>query len=173
MTTSSLFLSIAVLLLSHVAADVHVTLAPPDIAAICAKSLDRGFCLNFLKTTPGISTADLKGAGLITLNAAGAEAAGTAKFINNLLGQPVDPKTKASYKSCLSDYGDAADNIAMSKASLNGGKYDDANIEASAAQENTDDCDEGVKGSELSKRNQHLFKVLEIVEIIANKLLGR
>ncbi|CAN1177878.1 Pectinesterase inhibitor [Linum perenne] len=173
---STLFLSVIVLSLFssqtlHCVADVGIELAQPDISSICEKSIDRPFCLNFLKTTPGISSADLKVAGVITLDTATAEATATQKYINTLLGQPSDPMAE-NYKTCLSNYEDAVDNIQASKGSLNIGDYNAANIQASAAQEDADTCDEGVKGTELSNKNQHLFKVLGIVLIIANQLRG-
>ncbi|CAL1355533.1 unnamed protein product [Linum trigynum] len=153
-------------------ASVSIRLAGPEITAICDKSVDRQFCLNFLQSTPGISTADLKGAGLIVLDSARAEASSTESYVKALLGKATDPKQKEAYKTCLSNYDDAVDDIEAAKASLSGGDYNGANIQASGAQENADTCDEGVKGSDLSKKNQHLFKVLDIVLIIANKLRG-
>ncbi|CAN0908964.1 Pectinesterase inhibitor [Linum grandiflorum] len=172
MTIPSLFLSVAVLLVlsQYAAADVHINLTPSDMAAICTKSLDKDFCLNFLKTTPGITTTDLKGACLMTLEAARAEAGVTEKLISTLVGQTSDPKTKEGYTSCMSSYGDAADNIETAKASLASGDYNGVNIQAAAAQTDVNDCDEGVKGTEVSTKNQHLVKVLGIVLIIANQL---
>ncbi|CAL1383869.1 unnamed protein product [Linum trigynum] len=172
----TLVLSLLALLFSIASLSAHagvsIRLAGPDIAAICDKSLDRQFCLNYLQSTPGISAADLKGSGLIVLNSARAEASGTESYVKGLLAKAANPKQKEAYKTCLSNYDDAVGNIEAARESMSGGDYNGANIQASAAQENADTCDGGVKGTELSGKNQHLVKVLGIVLIIANRLLG-
>ncbi|CAL1377865.1 unnamed protein product [Linum trigynum] len=146
--------------------------------ALCEKSINHTFCLNFLNSTAGIPAADLLGAGEITLNASLHEAQDTRNYVKTLVGQTtIDPKQKQSYETCLDNYDVAIGAISEAKASLLSGDYETANIEISAAQTDSDTCNDEVKGAaaaaaELVERNDYLFNVLDVALVITNKLAG-
>ncbi|CAN1121542.1 Pectinesterase inhibitor [Linum perenne] len=150
-----------------------------DISQICEKSMDTTLCLSFLQSTPGISTADLVGVGGIILDVTSKKAADTKDYVKTLLGKATDHKLKEAYKTCLENYDDAVGDISEAKASLASKDYESTNIRTSAAQTEMDTCGSAVKGityddgdTELLEKNRHLFNVLDIVLIIANKLKG-
>ncbi|CAI0420754.1 unnamed protein product [Linum tenue] len=147
---------------------VSVKLTVPDTSTICDKSMNQTFCESFMKSTAGISTADLAGAGGIILDVSSRSAAETEDYIKTQLAAG-DPKLAEAYKKCLENYRCAVSSIADAKASLASKDYEGMNLKASSAQSETDTCNEA-ETDPVPERSRYMCNVLDIVLIIANKL---
>ncbi|KAF3795782.1 putative invertase inhibitor [Nymphaea thermarum] len=102
-------------------------------------------------------------------------ATSTLSYISKLLTQKTDPYTKARLKDCNELYSNTIDSFKSGIENLGAKRYDDVNMEISAAMTNADTCETGFTegdggASPLTKQNQNLVKLgglaLQILELI-------
>lgn len=106
-------------------------------------------CIDFFHSNPKSYKSDLKGLGVIAAELAKTKAAKIRSTVRSLLkkhprplGRPVD-KTKPGLEDCLEFYEDAVSSLSDSAKAIKEGRYDDANLQISAALDDPDTCEQG------------------------------
>ncbi|CAN6486448.1 unnamed protein product [Victoria cruziana] len=142
----------------------------------CNRTLDYDFCLTTLQADQRSYRANITWLGYISIDLGIKNATSALSYISKLLKQKTDPYTKACLKDCKQLYSSAIDSLKSGAESLKAERYDDVNVEISAAMTDADTCETGFTDREggaspLTKENQNLMNLgslgLAILELIA------
>nr|VVV81265.1 unnamed protein product [Nymphaea colorata] len=146
------------------------------IKKTCNQTLDYSFCLTTLQADNRSSHANLTGLDVIAMEMGVKNATSTLSYISKLLKQKTDPYTKACLKDCNELYSSSIDSFKSGIENLGAKRYDDVNVDISAAMTNVDTCETGFTdgnggASPLTKQNQNLMNIgsltLAILKLIA------
>ncbi|KAF3772581.1 putative invertase inhibitor [Nymphaea thermarum] len=146
------------------------------IKKTCKQTLDYSFCLTTLQADNRSFHANLTGLDAIAMEMGLKNATSTLSYISKLLNQKTDPYTKACLKDCKELYSSTIDSFKSGIENLGAKRYDDVNVEISAAMTNADTCETGFTdgdggASPLTKQNQNLMNLgslaLAILKLIA------
>ncbi|KAI4344737.1 hypothetical protein L6164_011928 [Bauhinia variegata] len=114
------------------------------IQDICAKHRNGSFCLAVLnsETNGAGSVSDLVALGQSTIDLARASATKTLNLIKTLMKEQMDDaKAQKYYTECSESYDDALEDLEEARQNLVSGDHNGANLAASAAMTNIDECD--------------------------------
>lgn len=114
-----------------------------EMSAICDKTLNSSFCLNFLNQK--FATPNLQALAKTTLDATQTKATETFKKIQSIIDGGVDPRSKLAYRSCLDEYEMAIGNLEEAIEHLASGDGMGMNMKVSAALDGADTCLDDVK----------------------------
>ncbi|ESW26406.1 hypothetical protein PHAVU_003G117400 [Phaseolus vulgaris] len=143
------------------------------IESTCKKTPNYNLCLQYLKASPGSSTADVRGLALIMVNVIKAKAYDTLKIIHDLQKKGGGPKQQEALSSCASKYNTVlvADVAQATEALLKGNPKFAENGANDAANEATY-CESDFSGnSPLTKQNNAMHDVAAVTAAIVRLLL--
>ncbi|KAG9453005.1 hypothetical protein H6P81_005909 [Aristolochia fimbriata] len=119
------------------------------VAKTCKKiaaddpAVDYAFCLTSLQSGKHSNTADLRGLGIIASNLARINATRSRRKAQNLKKKATDLYDKTRLADCEELFQLAVSSLRDSTRAFRGERYDDANINLSAAMTDAETCDDG------------------------------
>ncbi|EOA39303.1 hypothetical protein CARUB_v10012316mg [Capsella rubella] len=147
-----------------------------EMSAICVKTLNPSFCLNFLN--PKFASPNLQALAKTTLDATQSRAKQTFKRLQSIIDGGVDPRSKLAYRSCLDEYESAIGNLEEAYEHLASGDGMGMNMKVSAALDGADTCLDDVKrlrsvDASVVNNSKAIKNICGIALVIANMLPRR
>ncbi|XP_015874994.3 putative invertase inhibitor [Ziziphus jujuba] len=127
--------------------EFHVTNARGLIKKACETSLHKGLCLATIKADRDYKGAKLHDLGQIVLKAATSNASALQKEVEQLLKERASTSVESALKDCKENYDDAVSQLEKSKQALEHKRYNDVNTWVTAAMNDADSCEQGLKES--------------------------
>lgn len=146
-----------------------------QINQICTKAISKNQCFQVLRSTSGVSSADLKGVGYIVLDQSNTKLTNIKSSIPSLVSKTTDLTLKKRYNACKGFFDEASSNVGEAKNAVNHNDSETMNIRVSAAQTYVEDCTDSLKTppadpSDLSRRSLDVFDTLTIALVISNMI---
>ncbi|ESW26405.1 hypothetical protein PHAVU_003G117300 [Phaseolus vulgaris] len=143
------------------------------IESTCKKTPNYNLCLQYLKASPGSSTADVSGLALIMVNVIKAKANDALKIIHDLQKKGGGPKQQGALSSCASNYNAVlVGDVPKATYALQAGDPKFAEDGANDAANEATYCENGFSGnSPLTKQNNAMHDVAVVTAAIVRLLL--
>ncbi|KAK3200082.1 hypothetical protein Dsin_023497 [Dipteronia sinensis] len=148
---------------------------PPLINQICTKTKNHNFCVQTLTSAPGAANANLTTLASFSFRSTYAAVATTDAFLVALQPNVTDPRVKLVVTHCRTDYDGSIPPLQLAITSLDGGHFDDVNLNVNQALANINDCHRLIKVGPpppgLREKSTHVVRLVDISGVISVKLL--